>query len=436
MGRKGARARQGRKGWTIAPGLAAAFASVTFVFRTPSAQEYKPNLPADHPAIQYATAHVTDPAARLSNEFERDAPIDGSHGLRGVLSAVLERLKIPADSQMLVFSKTSAQAARVSPEHPRAIYFNDDVAVAYVPGAPAMEIAAVDPAIGPIFYTLSVDSGGKPSVVRSVSCLRCHQGPNTAGVPGLYVGSVIPGPTGAPLHDMSAIITDHRTPFRDRWGGWYVTSKHGEQPDRANAVASNPADPGELVRESRANLTSLAGRFDRSAYLAPTSDIVALMTFEHQTQFTNLLARVAWQARMLGQPADAPAAAFALNSDIDDLVAYMLFAGEAPLKEPVEGVSGFAKTFEQSGPRDRRGRSLREFDLKTRLFRYPLSYMVYSAGFDALPGSVKERIYRRLHEFLIGADKTAASAHLSAGDRTAIREILRDTKKDLPDDWR
>jgi hypothetical protein len=425
----------GRTGMTNLPSrLIVTFASLSLVSGTFTAQEYKPNLPADQPAIQYASAHVDDPAATLATALERDPRFDGSHGLSGTLLAVLERLGIPADSQMLVFSKTSVQAARISPEHPRAIYFNDDVAVAYVPGAPAMEIAAVDPAVGPIFYTLSIDSGGRPSVARSSTCLRCHQGPNTAGVPGIYVGSVIPGPTGAPLHDVSAVITDHRTPFRDRWGGWYVTARRGEQPDRANAVASNPADPGELVRESRPNLTSLAGRFDRSAYLAPTSDIVALMTFEHQTQFTNLLTRVAWQAR-IRQSAEGDAAS-TLDVDIDDLVAYMLFSGEAPLKEPVEGVSAFSKTFEQSGRRDRRGRSLREFDLKTRLFRYPLSYMVYSAEFDALPPIAKDRIYRRLYAVLTDGDDTATFAHLATADRAAIREILRDTKRDLPNYWR
>jgi hypothetical protein len=162
---------------------------------------------------------------------------------------------------MLVFSKTSLQSARISPSTPRAIYFNDAVAVAYVPGSPSLEIVATGSGPGPAFYTLDVPAGGPPSITRRHTCLQCHQGPNTSGVPGLYVGSVIPGPTGAPLRDESAIITDHRSVFAERWGGWYVTARRGEQEDRANAVASNPADPGALVRESRQNLPSLSGLF-------------------------------------------------------------------------------------------------------------------------------------------------------------------------------
>jgi hypothetical protein len=363
-----------------------------------AAQEYKATLPADHPAIQYPRKRADDAAASLGRQLERGSvrPLQSRGQTLGVLPALLERLHVNEDSQMLVFSKTSVQAARVSPDRPRAIYFNDDVVVAYVPGASTVEIAAIDRAQGPVFYTIANDRSARPEAARAGTCLRCHQGPNTAGVPGLYVGSVIPGPTGAPSRDDSAIITDHRTPFKDRWGGWYVTARRGEEPDRANAVAPNPADPETLVRESGQNLTTVAGLFDPSAYLTTTSDIVALMTFEHQTQVTNLITRVGWDARIAGQvnagsgSSGAASGGSTLDADIEDLVAYMLFAGEAPLKDAVEGVSSFTRTFPQRGPRDRRGRSLRDFDLRARLFRYPLSYMVYSAAFDALPGSAAD----------------------------------------------
>jgi len=399
------------------------------------AQDYKPNLPAGHPAIDYERAPATDAASRLAQQLERGAlMLDTRPGALSLLRAVLEHLRIPVDSQLLVFSKTSFQAARISPDHPRAIYFNDEVAVGYVPGSSSLEVAAIDPILGPVFYALTVDEAGRPGVARSGTCLRCHQGPHTAGVPGIYVGSVIPGPTGAPVRDESAIITDHTSDFRGRWGGWYVTARRGEQPDRANAVASNPADPETLVRESRQNVTSLTGLFDLSGYPAPTSDIVALMTFEHQTQMANLITRVAWEARIARHAPD-PQVETALASDIDDLASYMLFAGEAPLKEPVEGVSSFTRSFPQRGPRDRRGRSLRDFDLQTRLFRYPLSYMVYSGAFDALPAAVRERIYRRLYDRLSGGADARADPRLSPTDRRAIVEILRDTKAGVPTYW-
>jgi hypothetical protein len=391
---------------------------------------YKPNLSIDHPAIDYARRPVHDRVAALARDIAGGkVDLPARKDALGYLPAVLERLGVSPDSQMLVFSKTSFQAAKIAPDHPRAIYFTDDVAVGYVPGGASVELAAIDPVQGPVFYAMSVNVAGQPAFERSEACLRCHLGPNTSGVPGIYIGSVIPGPTGMPLRDDSAIITDHRSDFAERWGGWYVTARRGEQRDRANAVASNPADPSTLVRESQQNLTNLMGRFDPSGYLTQTSDIVALMTFEHQTQMTNLITRVGWQARMNAHGNHADAAALRrLDAEIEELVAYMLFSEEATLKEPIEGVSTFTETFPRRGPRDKKGRSLRDFDLRTRMFRYPLSYMIYSEAFDGLPDTARQRIYRRLQDVLTGREQGPAYAHLSRGDRRAILEILRDTK--------
>jgi hypothetical protein len=94
------------------------------------------------------------------------------------------------------------------------------------------------------------------------------------------------------------------------------------------------------------------------------------------------------------------------------------------LEHPVTGDSGFAEKFAASGPRDKRGRSLRDFDLKTRIFRYPLSYMVYSETFDALPAPARDRLLRKLYDRL----KTA-------GQSDAIA-VLADTKPGLPEYWR
>ena len=217
-----------------------------------------------------------------------------------------------------------------------------------------------------------------------------------------------------------------------------MTARRGEALDRANAVASNPADPG-TSSASRAPEPDEPGAdlFDPSPYLAGTSDIVALMTFEHQTQMTNLMTRVGWDARIEAYPGSRDqGGGSTLDADVEDLVAYMLFAGEAPLKDPIEGVSSFARTFPGRGPRDSRGRSLRDFDLRTRLFKYPLSYMIYSPAFDALPGAVRLRIYRRLHEILSGADTSARYDYLSKATRRAILEILLGTKPNLPAEWR
>jgi hypothetical protein len=305
---------------------------------------------------------------------EFDNPVTRLKASVNDLPGLLRALDINADSQALVFSKTSFQASKIGPRNPRAIYFNDEAAVGWVRGGEGIEVAAFDRHQGTVFYTFS-----EGRFTRREECLHCHNGPATAGVPGIFIGSVFPDAAGNPSRDR-AIITDHRTPFAERWGGWYVNAARGHEADRSNAVAMDPAEPHQL--------TPLSLKFTPAGYLSPTSDIVALMTFEHQTQMTNLLTRLNWEARM-GLPVDA---------DLDAVVRYMLFKDEAPLREPVEGVSTFSKTFPGRGPRDRRGRSLRDFDLRTRLFRYPLSYMIYSAAFDALPEEMRGRIYGRIRE--------------------------------------
>jgi hypothetical protein len=204
----------------------------------------------------------------------------------------------------------------------------------------------------------------------------------------------------------SAIITDHRTKFEERWGGWYVTGLSGEQKHRGNAIAQNPAEPKVLETYGTQNLTNLMRKFDPAGYLLPSSDMIALMTFEHQTQMVNLLTRLNWELRT-GAPQ--------IDSRIEDVAQYLMFYGEDKLQEPIKGVSTFTETFPKQGPRDHKGRSLRDFDLQTRLFRYRLSYMIYSPQFDALPDWVRTKIY----------------AHLKSDADPAALEILRDTKHDL-----
>ena len=201
-----------------------------------------------------------------------------------------------------------------------------------------------------------------------------------------------------------------------------------------NPNLSDPIHPGPSLRTGTQNVTDLSDRFDTSRYLAPTSDLVALLVLEHQTRMTNLMIRIGWDARV------AEIDRKQLNAEIDELTAYMLFGDEDPLKEPVAGVSTFSKTFPQRGPRDKQGRSLRDFDLKKRLFRYPLSYMIYSAAFDGMPQMVRERVYQRLYDILTGKDASKSVGglsleSLSAEDRRAILEIVRDTKKNLPSYW-
>ncbi len=406
-------------------------------------------VPLDHGAIEYATRPLTDPIAKLQKRINAgELHLDYSEN-NGYLASVLKVLDIPLESQVLVFSKTSFQAPRIAPRLPRALYFNDDVSVGWVRGGDVLEVASVDPKQGVIFYTLDQEQGKKPRFERRDTCLQCHANGSTLGVPGLVVRSIYPEPSGMPLFQAGSFVTDHRSPLSERWGGWYVTGKHGSQTHMGNAMVRDRDKPDQLETEGTQNVVDLRGRLDTGAYLTPHSDIVALMALEHQTRMTNLITRVGFEARLalydnaamneiLKRPEGEVSESVTrrVNSASEELVQYMLFSDELRLTEPIEGASGFTEAFQGGAVRDSQGRSLRDLDLKTRLLRYPCSYLIYSEAFDAMPAIAKDRIYRRLWEILSEGDASPKFAHLSKTDRAAILEILRATKKELPDYWR
>jgi hypothetical protein len=387
-------------------------------------------IPLDSPAIRYTQA-PDDPVAHLDKRLESgQAKLGYSADGLGYLPSVLRLLGINTDSQALVFSKTSIQQSHINPRTPRALYFNDEVSVGFVQGGDVLELTSLDPKLGIILYTLDTEKADKPQFSRRDDCLKCHQGPVTLGVPGLLVSSVHPRSSGPGEGHGSSYMTDDRVPIDERWGGWYVTGSTGTQKHYGNNPnLVDPLQPGGPAGPESQNVTDLSAFFDTSRYAAPTSDIVALMTLEHQTRMTNLLTRVGWDARI--DPRNPK-----LNGEIEEMLRYMLFTEAAPLKSPIAGVSTFTKTFPERGPRDHRGRSLRDFDLKTRLFQYPLSYMIYSTAFDNLPAAARDRVYQRLYEILSGKDQTKPFASLSTADRRSILEIVRDTKPGLPAYWK
>ena len=386
----------------------------------------------DDPAIAYATQPTTDPVAVLNREIEAGKVRLRFDGEQGYLRSALDALGVPIASQMMVFSKSSVQAQRINPRNPRTLFFNDSVVVGWVRGG-FVEVAAQDPRQGVIFYVLDQTPVEKPQFTRHNDCLTCHNSNNAMGVPGMLVRSQFTAPNGTTMPWLGNFLSDHRSPMAERWGGWYVTGKTGAIRHLGNAVVTDGSKPESPVTDQVLNLGSLAGRLDTNAYLSPYSDIVALMVFEHQMHMMNLLTRIGWQARYLlriGKVHDV--AANGLGDSAKDLVDYMVFVDEAPLPNKIEGTSGFAEKFSNEGPHDSRGRSLRQFDLEHRLMRYPCSYMIYSAAFDALPSEGKDAIYQRLYLVLSGAMTGARYTRLSGADRQAVLEILRETKKDLP----
>jgi hypothetical protein len=242
-------------------------------------------------------------------------------------------------------------------------------------------------------------------------------------VPHLSFLSVIPDETGS-VEGTSPIPTTDQSPMEERWGGWYVTGTHGTQRHLGNIALKTPRTIGGTLSgidfSKSSNLTDLSNRFDTTKYPTPHSDIVALLVLAHQVDVQNLITLAT------AQPDANP------KETGEPLVKALLFSGAVPFKGAVKGTSTFTSEFGARGPRDRQGRSLRDFDLKTRLFRYPLSYMIYTSGFDAMPEKVRTYVYRRLNEVLTGIDLTPDFSHLSRSDRASILEILRDTKSDFP----
>ena len=356
----------------------------------------------------------------------------------GYLPALLKALDVPVDSQVLVFSKTSLQAPAIGPATPRAIYFNDEVTVGEVPGGQLIEIISVDADGRIAFHTLATAPSPTPRFeVEGMLCVACHGAVNR-WAPGMIVADVIPQEDGAPLFvtiERLFNLTDSTTPFEHRWGGWYVSGRTGPMRHNGNVRAA-PETPSTLDPQAGLNHTDLSSFFDSRPYLAANSDVVALMTLEHQVGALNRIWKLQAQADPASTVAERQPTPEELDDAVEDLATYLVGAHEAPLPGPVEGVSSFTRTFPARAPKDGRGRGLKDFDLETRLFRYPLSYMIYSRAFDAIAPSVRERVYRRLYAILGGADASPAFAALPAERRRAAIEILAATKPGLPDFWK
>jgi hypothetical protein len=405
----------------------------------------------ERPPINYSKAKPNNSIERLQEKIDAGELTLPFHGERGYLSAVLNALHVQESSQVLVFSKTSLQRHRIAPWSPRAVYFSDDLYIGFCRAGDVLEISAADPQLGAVFYTLDQQEVNRPRFMRQTdNCLQCHASSQTKNVPGHVLRSVFPDRGGEAILSMGASRVDQTTAIDRRWGGWYVTGTHGKQTHLGNFTVNNRNDRETVVKNPNGqNVTKLATFVDTSKYLTPHSDIVALLVLEHQAEAHNLIARASIQSRLalhsqkllneeLGQAPDAYSETTErrIRNVVDALVRYLLFSGEAKLADKIQGTSTFAADFVKHGPRDKKGRSLREFDLEDRLFKYPCSYLIYSEPFENMPKAVKDHVYKQMHDVLTNRHYGVGFGHLSAEDKQAILEILRDTKKDLPDYWR
>lgn len=394
--------------------------------------------------IEYSASTPDNQVAALQRALEQGAVELPRETRTGYLRGLLAQLKIPIDSQMLVFSKTSMQRDRISPRTPRAIYFNDDVYVGYCHAGDVIEVAVADPQLGAVFYTLDQKNHEQATLERQThSCLQCHGTTQTDDIPGFVVRSVFTGTSGLPILSEGSHRVDHTTPIENRWGGWYVTGTHGEQSHLGNLIVRDRDAPRPWKNEEGHNVTTLEDRLRTENYFTPHSDVVALMVFEHQAHVHNLITKANFAARQalvyeaeLNRAFNEPAGnrlestTRRIANAGEKLVEGLLFVGEAPIKGPMRGTTKFAEEFMAVGPRDGAGRSLRDLDLSTRMFKYPCSYLIYSPAFDGLPAEMKSYVARRLREVVAG-DGGEAYWHLTAADRQHIGEILRETKPEL-----
>lgn len=386
----------------------------------------------DGPPHNYRTRVPRDRFTRAMETLESDPRLDRSSE-KAFLTSFLKILNIPASSQTLVFSTTSLQLRFISPANPRAIYFNEDIYVGYIPGG-RIEVVALDPELGAIFYIFDIPKAPeKIRFERSERCMNCHAGEDTGHVPGLVIKSVVPGPGGGTLDAFRSGRSGHGIPFSERLGGWHVTGRHGITNHWGNLTGRYVAGRIETFPNPPGS------RFPCAKYPVETSDVLAHLLHEHQAGFVNRVVEAGYRARtalFIAGGKLTPSQTAELDEQARIIVRYLLFTEEVPLPGGgVEPDPAFKADFLRERRATAEGLSLKDLDLTTRLFKHRCSYMIYSAVFEGLPVEMKSRIHGRLQTVLQDANRDPDSAHLPVAERRAIRAILQATLKDLPASW-
>jgi hypothetical protein len=413
--------------------VATAIALVGGVLDPASAGTEETRVGIDNPVHEYWSRSPNDRFWQLKKAIDRGEVILSTENSHAFLHDLLARLEVPESSQLLVSSATSLQKGLINPRNPRAIYFNEDTYVGYVPRG-RIEIAAIDPEAGPIFYLFDpVRNGSMPHVVRDHACMNCHSPHYLGGIPALVVESVVPGMTGGGEKAFRRNQSGHAVPLEDRFGGWTVTGAPVSWRHWGNIIMEYGAfgryerrvRPGEL--------------FDFARYPVATSDILPHLLHEHQAGFVNRALRAAYAFREWVAADDTARdkeelSPGVLGCVIEELAApvveYLLFAGEASL--PAGGISGdpdFKAAFLANKRTTARGDSLKDFDLTRHLFRNRCSYMIYSAAFTGLPEAVKHSVYTQLQRALVDDDGAVPPqfAYLERAERRRRRQILNET---------
>ena len=404
--------------------------------------------PFEEPPIKYSATEAQDRATALNAAHQARANAIRSLPAKKRLQWLLDEFKVPAESQLFVFSKTSLQRDLITPSTPRVLYFSDEAYVGWAPTG-AFEITVFDPRLGATFYVFDAHQTGEaPLLVRDNDCLLCHT--RHEHTPSLRARTVFPDSNGEPLSGSGGSNITPATPLAERWGGWYVTGGAADLQHRGNLTGQTiAAFEGPTAQPTR-NLATLADVVDTRRYLLKTSDVIPMLMHDHQVHVHNVLstalqdARIAlhrWPAmrEILGLPANAPPQGSCLvvfESQAEKMIDALLCRDEAAWPEGGVGGDGvFAAAYARTRKADAQGRSLRDLDLRTRLFRYRCSPLIYSESFTGLPKPLRDLTLLRLSAGLRAFPPAPGFGHLADDERRAIHEILTATLTGLPAGW-
>lgn len=396
------------------------------------------------PPHNYLKREGTDAMSVLIRQAAEGAHSFGTETGLPLLEKLLHDLDVPVSSQVVLFSRTSLQKDLVSPENPRAIYFDDNIYLAWMPGG-KIEVNSFDPDAGGLFYFEEPPEkpGDEVGFIRFARCMGCHGGSATNFLPGPLGRSHYTSETGRRLRGVpSHERTSHKVPFKERWGGYFVTGAPAGLEHMGNSFAIGSGRTVAINVTAHAVKENLEEFFDPTKLLRTDSDILPLMLFDHQIEGHALLVEARYRERITQYRAEqnegkAPAWTLEETKEFfDKFVRYLLFADEVSLAgTPVAGSPDFKQDFLAKKRTDAEGHSLRDFDLESRLFRNRLSYLIYSDSFEGAPQSMKNRVYDRLWTILSAETPPEGYQYFEPGERQRILSILRTTKSDLPESW-
>lgn len=379
------------------------------------------------PIHSYLHQTPRDPFSKFVKKIEKGDIELNFNSEKEYLLSLFEELNISPFSQLLVYSTTSLQLSRISPSNPRAIYFNDDIYLGYVPGG-QVELIGIDPELGAIPYIFNLpikDDLKHPSIYRSKRCMKCHASEETKGVPGLLLSSVIPGPGGGTIDAFRRGIFGHSVPYEERFGGWHISGDHPFSNSWANytgimqdgIIKKIPNPPGKY--------------FSWNKYPTQQSDAIPHLILEHQVGFSNLCISITYRLRQINNQGSNKNAtdeySKIIKNETDKLLSYILFQKEAKLpKNRLSLDSQFIEDFKNNRNSTAQSKLLRELNLKDRLFQLRCSYMIFSNSFQGLPSEIKKQLLEKLRFILLCDKKNLPEeySYFNDEERLKIHSIL------------